>query len=239
MNPRERQLSAISRAASDRVSVDAICIENQAPVARFLEMGSEVSADMVPYTLLIDENDYLHRVVVDHRLIDAARRCRDLWRGLQELGGINNSHAVTALNEAKQAWQQEKQLLLARPDDQAQPAGATLASQEAANPGQVAELPSSTEAPVMDEIPNIPSDDPWIETSRCTTCNECTDLNNKMFAYDDDMRAYIAHPDAGTYRQMVEAAETCQVAIIHPGKPRNQNEPNLEELIARAEPFNS
>ena len=42
---------------------------------------------------------------------------------------------------------------------------------------------------------------------------------------------------AGTYRQLVEAAESCQVAIIHPGKPRDPNEPGLDELLARAEPF--
>jgi hypothetical protein len=36
---------------------------------------------------------------------------------------------------------------------------------------------------------------------------------------------------------MVEAAESCQVSIIHPGKPRDQTEPNLEDLIARAELF--
>ena len=59
-----------------------------------------------------------------------------------------------------------------------------------------------------------------------------------MFKYDDDMRAYIADPDAGTYRQMVEAAESCQVSVIHPGRPRNPNELDLEELIARAAPFN-
>jgi hypothetical protein len=51
------------------------------------------------------------------------------------------------------------------------------------------------------------------------------------------MRAYIADPDAGTFRELVEAAETCQVAIIHPGKPRNPDEAGLEELIKRAEPF--
>ena len=43
--------------------------------------------------------------------------------------------------------------------------------------------------------------------------------------------------DAGTYRQLVEAAENCQLSIIHPGKPRNPNEPGLDELIKRAEPF--
>jgi hypothetical protein len=36
---------------------------------------------------------------------------------------------------------------------------------------------------------------------------------------------------------MVEAAESCQVSIIHPGKPWNANESGLEELLERARPF--
>jgi hypothetical protein len=51
------------------------------------------------------------------------------------------------------------------------------------------------------------------------------------------MQAYITDPDAGTYRELVEAAESCQVCIIHPGKPQNSNESDLDELIKRAEPF--
>ena len=39
---------------------------------------------------------------------------------------------------------------------------------------------------------------------------------------------------AGTYRQLVEAAESCQVAIIHPGKPWDPDEPGLPELLERA-----
>ncbi len=58
-----------------------------------------------------------------------------------------------------------------------------------------------------------------------------------MFAYDERKQAYIKDLTAGTYRQLVEAAESCQVAIIHPGKPRDPNEPGLEALLVRAEPF--
>ena len=58
-----------------------------------------------------------------------------------------------------------------------------------------------------------------------------------MFKYDGNKQAYIVDVKLGTYRQMVEAAESCQVAIIHPGKPWNPSEPGLEELIARAEAF--
>jgi len=63
-------------------------------------------------------------------------------------------------------------------------------------------------------------------------------VNGKLFAYDENKQAYIVDPDAGTFRQLVEAAEGCQVSVIHPGKPRNLKEPGLEDLIKRAEPFN-
>jgi hypothetical protein len=57
------------------------------------------------------------------------------------------------------------------------------------------------------------------------------------FTYNENKQAHIANADAGTYAQLIEAAESCQVAIIHPGKPRNADEPGLEELMKRAEAF--
>lgn len=79
--------------------------------------------------------------------------------------------------------------------------------------------------------------EPYIETPRCSSCNECTTINGAMFAYNENQQAYIADPGAGTFAQLVEAAESCQLSIIHPGKPRNADEPGLEGLIKRAEPF--
>ena len=58
-----------------------------------------------------------------------------------------------------------------------------------------------------------------------------------MFAYDENKQAYIADLSAGTYRELVEAAEGCQVAIIHPGAPRDPAEPGLDELLERAAAF--
>lgn len=63
-------------------------------------------------------------------------------------------------------------------------------------------------------------------------------MNNKLFIYDENKQAYIADLAAGTFRELVEAAEVCQVAIIHPGKPRDSNEPGLSDLIQRADEFN-
>ena len=215
--------------------------DEMVPAADFLEMTTRQKTGKVPYVLLIDSDNVLHRAIVDDRLIDAAQRGVQAWQGLQELGGINNSHASIALAQAQQAWDAEKEQLLAQAASQAVPGA--VASQISvaesvpdAAPAAVESAPE--QAPTAVAEPEPSSDDPWIETIRCTTCNECTDLNDRMFAYDEDMRAYVADPDAGTFRELVEAAETCQVAIIHPGKPRNPDEPGLEELIERAEPFN-
>ena len=80
--------------------------------------------------------------------------------------------------------------------------------------------------------------EPWIETARCTTCNECTNINGRMFAYDENKQAYIKDPLAGTFAQIVQAAERCPAEIIHPGDPLNPKEKDLEKWIARAARFN-
>jgi ferredoxin len=81
-------------------------------------------------------------------------------------------------------------------------------------------------------------DEPWLDTAACTTCDDCMGVNKMMFAYNDDKQAILRDPRAGTYADLVEAAEICPAKCIHPGKPLDPNEPGLEELIARAEPFN-
>ncbi len=81
-------------------------------------------------------------------------------------------------------------------------------------------------------------EDPWIDSPLCTTCNDCTDMNPLMFVYNDSNQAFIADLSAGTYLQMVEAAEICPSKCIHPGKPWNDSEPDLDELVERAKTFN-
>jgi pyruvate-ferredoxin/flavodoxin oxidoreductase len=78
----------------------------------------------------------------------------------------------------------------------------------------------------------------WIETARCTSCNECTNLNPRLFAYDANKQAYVKDVHAGTFAQLVQAAERCPAGIIHPGDPVNEKEKDLEKWIKRAEPFN-
>jgi pyruvate-ferredoxin/flavodoxin oxidoreductase len=59
-----------------------------------------------------------------------------------------------------------------------------------------------------------------------------------MFAYNDKKQAYIKDPRAGTFKDLVTAAERCPVGIIHPATPMNPKEKGIDKLVARAARFN-
>jgi hypothetical protein len=193
------------------------------PADAYLSLGPKEAQDAVPFITLVDRDNILHRAVVDDPLMRAALRCRESWHSLQELGGIHNSHAERLLAKEKKAREEQAQQVAAAPASQPAPAAAAAAA------------PAPAAAPEPEEKRS--PDEAYIETARCTTCNECTQINDKMFAYNENKQAYIANPDAGSYAQLVEAAESCQVSIIHPGKPRNPAEPGIADLLKRAEAF--
>jgi len=195
------------------------------PVAEFLKREPKDLSEKVPCLLMVDRDNRLQKVIVNATMMQEARRCIEAWRSLQELGGIHNSHAARLIEQERKT--QAEQTRPGAVPEQVQAAVTAAAARPA-----IAAAPAAVEAAAEKQ-----SDDPYIETARCTTCNECTQINDKMFAYDSNKQAFIANPDAGTYRQLVEAAENCQVSIIHPGKPRNPNEPGLDELTERAQPF--
>ena len=210
-----------------------VSTEDLIPLTAYLERDLVVSAEKIPYILMVDEDDILHRVAVEDRLIHAARRCAEMWHSLQELGGIDNSHARRQVEREREAWAHE------RSDDVESPTG--VAGDDGPPPPTPAPAPEAREADTAadEEALDVAADskEPFIETSRCTTCNECTQINAKMFVYNDNKQAFIADPGAGPYKDLVEAAESCQVSIIHPGEPRDPSEPNLDSLIKRAAPF--
>jgi hypothetical protein len=200
--------------------------ESMVPAREWLEHPPQDPSSGVPYVLAVDDGDLLCRLVVDDRLIRATLRCREGWHRLQELGGIRDSRAERLLARERQAWEEEH-----RREAQAVAAPAA-APREAAAQGT---SPAAVPIEVAEATRN--PDEASIETLRCSTCNECTQLNPRMFAYNENKQAYIMDLKAGTYAQLVEAAESCQLSIIHPGKPWDSSEPGLEELVERAKPF--
>jgi hypothetical protein len=80
--------------------------------------------------------------------------------------------------------------------------GGGVVATAAVEAGKV-ETVDAAPAPVVAPAAASNTDEPFIETERCATCNECTAINGEMFKYNKDKQAYIANPDAGTYRQLV------------------------------------
>ena len=204
--------------------------DSMIPVRDWLENPPQDNASGVPYVLAVDDGDLLCRLVVDDRLIRSAIRVREAWHRMQELGGIHDSRAERMLARERQAWEEQRQREL---QVAPVPAAASQATAVTQDPAPAASAPPAVEATEPARNP----DEPYIETVRCSTCNECTQLNPRMFAYNENKQAYIADLKAGTYAQLVQAAESCQVSVIHPGKPWDPKEPGLDELVARAKPF--
>ncbi len=166
----------------------------------------------LPIVYAIDGTQRLVALAVDEKLLRAARRSSEAWLRLQELA----RRAPT--------------------EDAAAPDAGGVASSPAAAGSVTLAAPDPAAAPPEAAVAAAP-DEPYIETPRCTSCDECVLLNSAMFSYNENKQAYIKDASAGSYRTLVEAAEGCQVAIIHPGRPRDPKEDGLEELLKRAEPF--
>lgn len=121
--------------------------------------------------------------------------------------------------------------------------GGHLATMPAAEP-EVTDAPAedaaAEEEPAAEEDTEdeLSFDEPWLDTAMCTTCDDCMGVNKMMFGYNSDKQAIITDAKAGPYADLVVAAETCPAKCIHPGKPLDPNEPGLDDLIARAAPFN-
>lgn len=253
--------------------------DNMLPLADFLAAGAPADgtggpSGTVPYITAVDEENTLCRVVVSRAVVDSVVRSRSFWRYLQELGGINNSHAAVRIEAERQRLQEEKQQeieaieadyvsqleqdvgeltkeivgriaghLLALDGE----APAVAPSPGPSRPASAADTPTaetSGAAPADPEVPAVDEeeddlalDDAYIDTPLCTSCNECTQLNPQLFAYDANKQAYVKNPKGGPYRDIVRAAEMCPVHIIHPGRPHDDGESDLEEWVKRAAPY--
>ncbi|MDX9722000.1 MAG: ferredoxin [Myxococcota bacterium] len=76
---------------------------------------------------------------------------------------------------------------------------------------------TKTDAPALEQAAQTSAVGPHIDSDACISCSECISINGDLFKYDDEGRAYIADPTAGTYAQLLAAAEKCPAECIYPG----------------------
>ena len=241
------------------------------PLNEFLALETERRRNRVPYIIAVDDKNEIRKVVINYRVLAQVEAVANRWRGLQEAGGIKNSHAEALMAAEQARLEQQLQTRLAELQAETESqldtnlgdltreivgriAGQLISGASAPagfapspTPARPAAAPATEDAPVKEvaeaveedeEDEPISLDEPYIDTPLCTSCDDCTKMSPHIFAYDGEKQAYIKDANSGSFQELVLAAEKCPVAIIHPGKPKNPNEDNLDEWIARAKPFN-
>ncbi|UCF37096.1 MAG: ferredoxin [Acidobacteriota bacterium] len=114
-------------------------------------------------------------------------------------------------------------------------APAVPAKAQTAAPAVPQEVPP--EVTEEEEEEEVILEEAYIDSYLCSSCNDCINVNPLMFKYNQEKQAYIADITAGTYAQLVKAAEGCPASCIHPGAPRPGDETASQELVDRARTF--
>ncbi len=188
----------------------------------------------------------------------AEARARDLAHveAQREREELQQAHSAELeglrLQVAGEAFERLAQALLAV-DDEGWPAalagGDVIAAGSAGTSvggGQVAqvavaeaaaELPPATVAEPDEPAPEEFVEEGYIDSPMCTSCHDCINMNPRMFQYDGNKQARLADPTAGSYAQLIKAAEACPARCIHPGLPREGDTTATPELIERARRF--
>jgi ferredoxin len=119
--------------------------------------------------------------------------------------------------------------------------GASEADTETASPAMESVADEAAAESAGDTAAESPEEElleeGFIDSPMCTSCHDCINMNPRMFQYDGNKQAVLADATAGTYAQLVKAAEACPARCIHPGAPREGDATATPELIERARKF--
>ncbi|MCG6968985.1 MAG: 2-oxoacid:acceptor oxidoreductase family protein [Gammaproteobacteria bacterium] len=207
--------------------------ESMIPLHEYLHLNASDREDRLPYILAVDSKNHLSRVMVSGQLVKATEERRDFWLQLKSLSG--DEQAVDIARVAEEARVDMAQKLTSSLLALASGGGNLndITHALSATPGQSgAKVNTNAQAPCDDYEPV------WIDTPECTSCDECIEINARIFAYDDHKHAYIVDPKAGTYKDIVRAAEKCTAGAIHPGTPFNRSEKDIDKWMQRAAKYN-
>ena len=207
--------------------------ENMVPLAEFLELDEDDRDGVVPYVWMVDKKDQLTRLLVAQPIVASCEDRRDFWTMLRSLAGEDRPSTDALVEEARQDMVGKLMSgLMQLAGGSGEGLTALTTAEIAPAAGDAAPAAAPRTAAAGDYLA------PWIDTVNCTACDECTQLNSKIFEYNAEKKAVIKSAEAGPYKDLVKAAERCTARVIHPGLPRNRTEKGIEKWIKRGEKYN-
>jgi pyruvate-ferredoxin/flavodoxin oxidoreductase len=205
--------------------------DDMVPLADFLALPGEAQAGKRAYIWAVDAKQQAVRLAVSDTLVASTEDRRDFWHLLRELAGVAPQDAPT-LDSVRDEARQEVIAKLVE-NLYAITGGQAAGQAGGAGPGPTPEAAAPDQAEASEDYMA-----PWLDTDACTACDECTNLNPDLFAYNDARKAYIKDPDAGPFKDLVLAAERCTARVIHPGLPRQSDAADIDAWIERANRYN-
>ncbi|MBI4906090.1 MAG: 2-oxoacid:acceptor oxidoreductase family protein [Acidobacteria bacterium] len=203
--------------------------DSMVPLVEFLELDGSSREGKFPFIWAVDRKNRLIRVIPAEPIVLSCEDRRNFWRMIKAMSGVREQVDPKAIEDRVRveiAHQLTAKLLQLAGDgnilDMDIPAAASA-------PAGAGASPAGSNGDYMA---------PWIDSSACTSCDECININPKVFAYDDKKHAYVKDPKAGPYKDLVKAAEKCTAQVIHPGTPANRSEKDADKLLARAAKYN-
>jgi pyruvate-ferredoxin/flavodoxin oxidoreductase len=200
------------------------------PIADFIELSMEDREGKFPFIWAVDKKQHLSRVLVAQPIVESCEERRDFWIMLKDIAGVNAIEVKEVDIEQKVRTEVVGNIAQG------------LMKMAGGDGGAFTDLVLGADATSDKKEGNGDASGdyiaPWIETEECTSCDECIQINNKIFAYNTDKKAFIENADGGSYQDVVKAAEKCTAGVIHPGIPKDRSEKDIEKWIGRGEKFN-
>jgi pyruvate-ferredoxin/flavodoxin oxidoreductase len=210
--------------------------DDMVPLADYLELDAGAREGKLPYIWHLLPEGEAGRLLVSEGIVASCVDRRDFWRLLRGLA----APAGMSEPERQALVDQVRGEMIARLSASLLKLAGAEGAEGALAPGPAPQHPQaaaagSARAEAGDDSAYMA---PWIETQACSACDECTQLNPRIFAYNDAGKAVIKDPRGGPYSDLVKAAERCKEGIIHPGLPKDRSNPEVLRWIARGEKFN-
>ncbi|HXU92666.1 MAG TPA: 2-oxoacid:acceptor oxidoreductase family protein [Gallionella sp.] len=193
--------------------------DEQVLLGDFLKLSEDERDGKYPFIWSVDKKNRLMRVLVSAEMVRSCEERVQFWQQLKDVAGLGR--AAAAADETAIANRVRQELI------QKLSEGFGISSSDAPQPIAAAPAASADGYEAA-----------WVDTPECTACDECININPKVFGYDETKKVVILNPKAGSYLDLVKAAEKCTAGVIHPGTPWNLSEPNLDKLKQRAAKFN-
>jgi pyruvate-ferredoxin/flavodoxin oxidoreductase len=204
--------------------------DSMIPLHEFLELDESDREGQFPFIWAVNQKNELTRLLVADPMVKSCEERIHFWHMLKGLAGVKPE-----TDEGDMESRIRNEVVSNIASGLMQLAGGNAGSLQGLQ-AMATSSAAPAQAPAAATNPDFMA--PWLDTEDCTSCDECTNFNPRIFKYNADGKAEIVNPDGGPYQDLVKASEKCPAGVIHPGLPADLSAKDIDKWIKRGEKYN-